>query len=55
MEVFENFGSQKQDNDKAWLDGAFHPRSEALHMTERYRRRDFGHIFSSLPEAFFSL
>ena len=31
-------------NDKAWLDGAFHPRSEALHMTERYRRRDFGHI-----------
>lgn len=31
-------------NDKAWLDGAFHPRSEAMHMTERYRRRDFGHI-----------
>ena len=31
-------------NDKAWLDGAFHPRSEALRMTERYRRRDFGHI-----------
>ena len=31
-------------NDKAWLDGAFHPRSEALHMTERYRRLDFGHI-----------
>ena len=31
-------------NDKAWLDAAYHPRSEALHMTERYRRRDFGHL-----------
>jgi len=31
-------------NDNAWLDAAQHPRSEALHMVERYRRRDFGHL-----------
>jgi hypothetical protein len=31
-------------NDKAWLDILGHPRSEALHLTERYRRRDFGHL-----------
>jgi len=31
-------------NDKAWLDVLGHPRSEALHITERYRRRDFGHL-----------
>lgn len=31
-------------NDKPYLDGAGHPRSEAMHMTERYRRRDFGHM-----------
>ena len=31
-------------NDKAWLDGSGHPRSEAMHLTERYRRRDFGHM-----------
>ena len=31
-------------NDKAPIDGAGHPRSEAMHMTERYRRRDFGHM-----------
>ena len=28
----------------AWLDGFGHPRSEAMHITERYRRRDFGHM-----------
>ena len=27
-----------------WLDGAGHPRSEAMRITERYRRRDFGHM-----------
>jgi hypothetical protein len=27
-----------------WLDSAGHPRSERMRMTERYRRRDFGHI-----------
>ena len=31
-------------NDKSWLDGAGHPHSEALHVTERFRRRDFGHL-----------
>jgi hypothetical protein len=31
-------------NDKGWLDGMGHPRSEALHLTERFRRRDFGHM-----------
>ena len=31
-------------NDKGWLDGLGHPRSEALHVLERYRRRDFGHM-----------
>jgi hypothetical protein len=28
----------------AWLDGFGHPRSETMHITERYRRRDFGHM-----------
>jgi hypothetical protein len=31
-------------NERAWLDGFGHPRSEAMHVTERYRRRDFGHM-----------
>src|SRR5262249_40918549 len=31
-------------NDKSWLDGFGHPRSEALHTIERYRRRDYGHM-----------
>ena len=30
--------------DSAWLDGFGHPRSEAMRITERYRRRDFGHM-----------
>jgi hypothetical protein len=29
---------------KAWLDQAGHPATEALHVTERFRRRDFGHL-----------
>lgn len=28
----------------AWLDGSGHPRTESTLVTERYRRRDFGHI-----------
>ena len=28
----------------AWLDGFGHPRSEAMHVTERFHRRDFGHV-----------
>jgi hypothetical protein len=31
-------------NDKTWLDVIGHPHSEALRITERYRRRDFGHL-----------
>ena len=31
-------------NDRGWLDMAGHPRSEKLHVTERFRRGDFGHI-----------
>jgi hypothetical protein len=31
-------------NDKTWLDTEGHPHTEALRMTERYRRIDFGHI-----------
>ena len=29
---------------RAWLDGFGHPRSEDMRITERYRRRDFGHM-----------
>ena len=31
-------------NDKSWLDGLGHPHSEDLRVTERFRRRDFGHM-----------
>jgi hypothetical protein len=31
-------------NDKTWLDAMGHPHSDQLRITERYRRRDFGHI-----------
>ena len=31
-------------NDRVWLDLSGHPRSEAMRMTERYRRRDVGHL-----------
>jgi hypothetical protein len=31
-------------NDKAWLDARGHPQSEALHIQERFQRRDFGHM-----------
>jgi hypothetical protein len=31
-------------NDKTWLDLIGHPHSESLHIVERYRRRDFGHM-----------
>jgi hypothetical protein len=31
-------------NDRSWLDDAGHPHSEQLHTTERYHRRDFGHL-----------
>lgn len=31
-------------NDRSWLDIEGHPHTEALHITERLRRRDFGHM-----------
>ena len=31
-------------NGKAWLDQLGHPSTEALHVTERFHRRDFGHM-----------
>jgi len=31
-------------NDRGWLDDPGHPHTEALRVTERYRRRDFGHM-----------
>jgi hypothetical protein len=35
-------------NNRVWLDVSGHPRSEAMHMTERYRRRDVGHLDVSI-------
>lgn len=31
-------------NDKTWLDMVGHPHSERLHVTEKFRRPDFGHM-----------
>jgi hypothetical protein len=31
-------------SEASWLDGYGHPRSESMHITERYHRRDFGHM-----------
>ncbi len=31
-------------NDQGWLDGVGDPHSESLHVTERFHRRDFGHL-----------
>jgi hypothetical protein len=31
-------------NDKTWLDFGGHPHTEALHVTERFLRKDFGHM-----------
>ncbi|HXP83652.1 MAG TPA: hypothetical protein VN841_02975 [Bryobacteraceae bacterium] len=31
-------------NDRGWLDGFGHPRSEDLHIVERFTRHDFGHM-----------
>ena len=31
-------------NDKTWLDGFGHPHSDAMKVTERFRRSDFGHM-----------
>jgi hypothetical protein len=31
-------------NDRGWLDSAGHPQTESLRITERLRRRDYGHM-----------
>jgi hypothetical protein len=31
-------------HDQGWLDAIGHPYSDALHVTERFHRRDFGHM-----------
>ena len=31
-------------NDRTWLDRSGHPHTEALRVTERYTRKDFGHL-----------
>ena len=31
-------------NDQGWLDSSGHPQTESLRLTERLRRRDFGHL-----------
>jgi hypothetical protein len=31
-------------NGKTWLDGVGHPSTDALNITERFRRVDFGHL-----------
>jgi len=31
-------------NDQGWMDNNGHPNTEAMHLTERFHRRDFGHI-----------
>ncbi|HEX2461704.1 MAG TPA: hypothetical protein VHJ58_16285, partial [Vicinamibacterales bacterium] len=38
--VVETTGFQE----RAWLDAFGHPRSETMRITERYRRRDVGHM-----------
>jgi hypothetical protein len=35
-------------NDRTWLDDAGHPHSDAMRVTERLRRPDFGHLFSEI-------
>jgi hypothetical protein len=43
-------------NDTSWLDVEGHPHTEALRITERFRRRDFGHMDLNItiddPKAF---
>jgi hypothetical protein len=35
-------------NERTWLDFTGHPHSDALHVTERFRRTDFGHMQLSM-------
>ncbi len=38
--VAETIGFQES----TWMDNSGHPHSDALHLTERFKRRDFGHM-----------
>jgi hypothetical protein len=38
--VVETIGFQE----RSWIDAAGHPRSESMHIIERFHRRDFGHM-----------
>jgi hypothetical protein len=31
-------------HDRSWLDNPGHPHSDAMRVTERFKRRDFGHM-----------
>jgi hypothetical protein len=35
-----------------WIDTGGHPHSDEMHVTERYRRRDFGHIATRTTKIF---
>jgi hypothetical protein len=43
-------------NEQTWMDNAGRPHSDAMHLTERYHRKDFGHMDMQLtiddPKAF---
>ena len=41
-DVFEVDSTGFTEN--SWLDAMGHPRSESMHIRERYHRRDFGHM-----------
>jgi hypothetical protein len=38
--VVDTIGFQE----RSWIDSVGHPRSESMHITERFHRRDFGHM-----------
>ncbi len=38
--VVDTIGFQK----RSWIDAMGHPRSESMHVVERFHRRDFGHM-----------
>ena len=37
-------GASVNVNNRGWLDQEGHPSTDALHVTERFRRKDFGHM-----------
>jgi hypothetical protein len=46
-------------NERTWMDNAGRPHSDAMHLTERYHRKDFGHLEMQLtiddPKAYTKL